>query len=163
MGTEPVKVDSPSRTTFLVVMIRIVAVGKMKDQRLAQLVDEFVRRSRALAPCEVVEVKDATPAREAEAMVRRLGSPTGSGLVVALDEGGEEVTSRQLAELIGRFGQVSFLIGGADGLADLARRRADRTIRLSALTLTHEMARALLVEQIYRGLCIRRNHPYHRG
>ena len=81
---------------------------------------------------------------------------------LALDERGEEVTSRQLADLLGRYGKIAFLVGGADGLGPAARERAARTVRLSALTLTHEMARVLLLEQIYRGLCILRNRPYHR-
>lgn len=143
-------------------MIRIIAVGKMKDRRLADLVSEYWRRSTGMAPCELVEVRDSNPEREAKAMVQKLGSPAGSGLVIALDEHGDETTSRGLAELLGGHGSVAFLVGGADGLGSAARQRADRTLRLSRLTLTHEMARLLLVEQIYRGLTILRGKPYHR-
>jgi 23S rRNA (pseudouridine1915-N3)-methyltransferase len=95
-------------------------------------------------------------------MVARLGSPHGRELVVALDERGESVTSRGLAEVLGKHGSIAFLIGGADGLGPAARERAGRTLRLSRLTLTHEMARVLLAEQIYRGLGILRGLPYHR-
>ncbi len=56
-----------------------------------------------------------------------------------------------------------FLVGGADGLTDPVRRRADRVLRLSRMTFTHEWARVLLLEQIYRGLSILRGMPYHRG
>jgi len=143
-------------------MIRIVAVGKIRDRRLADLVRDFGRRISAMAPFEVVEVRDTTPEKEAAAMVGQLGSPAGSGLVVALDEGGQEISSQGLARLLAGHGQVAFLLGGPDGLGAAARQRADRTLRLSTLTLTHEMARLLLVEQIYRGLAILRNHPYHR-
>jgi len=143
-------------------VIRIVAVGKLKDRRLAALAGDYLARIRALAPCEVVELKDRDPGREGREMVQRLGSPQGHELVVALDERGEEITSRQLARLLGRHGGVAFLIGGQDGLGPDARERADRTLRLSALTLTHEMARVLLLEQAYRGLTILRGMPYHR-
>ena len=143
-------------------MIRIVAVGKMKDRRLAALLEDYLRRIRALAPVEVVELKDQDPEQEARAMVAKLGSARGRGHVVALDERGEDVTSRDLARLLGDHGGISFLVGGADGLGPAARERADRTLRLSSLTLTHEMARVLLAEQIYRGLSILRGLPYHR-
>jgi 23S rRNA (pseudouridine1915-N3)-methyltransferase len=144
-------------------MIRIVAVGRMKDPHLAALATGYGRRIRGMAPFEVVEIKDAGPDREARAMLDRVGARDGRGLVAAMDERGEEITSRGLADLLGSHGSPVFLIGGADGLGPGVRERADRVLRLSALTLTHEMARVLLAEQIYRGLCILRNHPYHRG
>jgi 23S rRNA (pseudouridine1915-N3)-methyltransferase len=58
---------------------------------------------------------------------------------------------------------VAFLIGGADGLAEEAKRCAEATLRLSALTLPHGLARVLLAEQLYRAASILENHPYHRG
>jgi len=143
-------------------MIRIVAVGKMKDRRLAALLADYLQRIRALAPVEVVELKDQDPEKEGRAMVAKLGSARGRGHVVALDERGEDVTSRDLARLLGEHGGLFFLVGGADGLGSAARERADRTLRLSSLTLTHEMARTLLAEQVYRGLSILRGKPYHR-
>ena len=143
-------------------MIRIVAVGRLKDRRLADSCADYLRRIRALAPVEVVEVKDADTRREGRAMVAALGSARGREQVVALDERGEDITSRGLAELLGRHGGIAFLVGGADGLGPDARARADRTLRLSSLTLTHEMARLVLLEQVYRGLTILRGTPYHR-
>jgi 23S rRNA (pseudouridine1915-N3)-methyltransferase len=143
-------------------MIRIIAVGRMKDRRLAELVDGYALRIRALAPFAVEEIRDATPEREARDMLARLGSAAGHARVVALDERGDAISSRELAALLGRHGGLDFLVGGADGLGDAARARADRTLRLSRLTLTHEMARLLLAEQIYRGLTILRGMPYHR-
>ena len=143
-------------------MIRIVAVGKLKNKSLATLAEDYLKRCGGMVPCEVATVKDTDPAREGHEMLRKLGSPAGNELVIALDERGEEFTSQQLADLLGRHGKIAFLVGGADGLGPAARQRAARTVRLSALTLTHEMARVLLLEQIYRGLCILRNRPYHR-
>ena len=143
-------------------MIRVVAVGKLKNRQVADLVEEYVRRIRPLAPLEIIELRDEGPDREAEAMLRRLGSPAGHGLTVALDEHGDELTSRGLADLLGRHGTLDFLIGGPDGLGAAAKARAARTIRLSALTLPHELARLVLVEQIYRGLTILKGHAYHR-
>ena len=144
-------------------MIRLIAVGRMKDKRLAALADDFFKRIRPMAPCEVLELKDAGPEREGRDMVARLGAVAGSQLVVALDEHGEDITSLDLSALLGEHGNLALLIGGADGLGDEARVRADRTLRLSSLTLTHEMARVLLLEQVYRGLTILRGKPYHRA
>jgi 23S rRNA (pseudouridine1915-N3)-methyltransferase len=144
-------------------MIRIIAVGKIKDKRLSGLMDDFLKRIRVMAPIEVVEVRDSAPKKEGRDMVAQLGSAHGQQLVVALDEHGEDLTSREFASLLGAHGGISFLIGGADGLGDEARSRAGRTVRLSSMTLTHEMARVLLVEQVYRGLSILRGKPYHRG
>ncbi len=144
-------------------MIRIIAAGKIKDKRLAGLLDDFLKRIRTMAPVEIQEIRDSTPDREAKDMAARLGSPRGRQLVVAMDEHGEDLTSREFAGLLGEHGGISFLIGGADGLGPDLRTRTDRTIRLSSMTLTHEMARVLLAEQIYRGLGILRGKPYHRG
>jgi len=144
-------------------MIRILAIGKVKDKRLASLADDFLKRMRPMAPAEVVELKDSQPAKEGRDMVAKLGSTGGTQLVVAMDEHGEDLTSTDLANLLGRQGNICFLVGGADGLGTAAKDRANRTMRLSSLTLTHEMARVLLLEQIYRGLSILRGKPYHRS
>lgn len=143
-------------------MIRILAVGKLRDARLAGLAEDFARRIRPWAELEIVELKDQDPEREAAAMLARLGSAAGHGLTVAMDERGDPATSRDLAALLGAHGSLTFLIGGPDGLGPAARARADRTLSLSPLTFTHETARFLLLEQIYRGLAILRGHPYHR-
>lgn len=144
-------------------MIRLLAVGKIKDKRLAGLAADFLRRIGPMAPAEVVELKDSRPDKEGRDMSARLGSRGGHQLVVAMDEKGDDLSSTDLADLLSRHGNICFLLGGADGLGAAARERADRTLCLSRLTLTHEMARVLLLEQIYRGLSILRGKPYHRA
>ncbi|MCB1151894.1 23S rRNA (pseudouridine(1915)-N(3))-methyltransferase RlmH [bacterium] len=139
--------------------MRILAVGKVKSPEYTALATRYLARIRPWAPVEVMELKDQDPEREGRAMVERIGT---GDLVVALDERGEELTSRGFADLLGSHGSLTFLIGGPDGLGVAARGRADRTLRLSAMTLPHELARVVLVEQIYRGLAIRRGHKYHR-
>lgn len=143
-------------------MIRILAVGRLKDARLAGLANEFAQRIRPWSDLEIVELKDQGPEREGAAMLTRLGPVSGHGLTVALDERGDAVSSRDLAALLGAHGSLTFLIGGPDGLSPALRGRADRLLSLSPLTFTHETARFLLLEQIYRGLAILRGHPYHR-
>ena len=142
-------------------MIRIVCIGKMKDRRLAGLVDEYARRIRPWANLEIVELKDSDPRREGAALLTQLDR-IGAGHGVALDERGDAADSHAMAELLASRGSLSFLIGGPDGLDDAVRKRADRLMSLSSMTFTHEMARFILAEQIYRGLAINRNHRYHR-
>ncbi len=154
--------DGATRRTGSGTVIRIIAVGRMKDRRLADLVADFTRRIGRLAPFSVEEVKDAGPDKEAAAMLAKLGSAAGSERVICLDEKGRELDSQGLADLLGGHGSVAFLIGGPDGHGEAVRARADRTVRLSAMTFTHEMARLILVEQVYRGLSILRGMPYHR-
>ena len=144
-------------------MIRIIAVGKMKDKRLAGLADDFLRRLRPMAPVEVIELKDSQPEKEGREMVGKLGSSGGNTLVVAMDEKGDDLTSVQFSKLLGKHGSIALLIGGADGLGPAARQRANRTLSLSSMTWTHEMARVLLIEQVYRGFSILKGRPYHRG
>lgn len=144
-------------------MIRIIAAGKIKDARLSGLIGDYLKRIRPMAAIEVVEIKDSNPEKEAKEMVSRLGSADGSELVVALDERGEDLSSVKFSRLLGAHGSIGFLVGGPDGLGPAARERADRIVRLSSMTFTHEMARVLLAEQIYRGLAILRGNPYHRA
>ncbi len=144
-------------------MIRIIAIGKIKDKRLAGLADDFLRRLRPMAPVEVIELKDSHTEKEGREMVAKLGSAQGKTMVVAMDEKGDDLSSKQFAQLLGQHGSITLLVGGADGLGTEARQRANRTIKLSSMTWTHEMARVLLIEQIYRGFSILKGRPYHRG
>ena len=139
-------------------MIRLLAVGKLKDPSLATLCADFSQRITRWAKLEIVEFRDQGPDREAEAMLAKLGT----GPVYALDEQGDAMSSRRLSKLLAAHGSPTFLIGGPDGLGDAAKARADRRLSLSPMTFTHETARYLLLEQIYRGLAIDRGHPYHR-
>ena len=133
----------------------------MKDKRLAALAEEYALRLRPWAKLEITELKDSDPTREASAMSSKLEN-TGAGFIVGLDERGNPATSHEMAKLLGTHGAISFLIGGPDGLGDGAKKRSDRLLSLSPMTFTHEMARFILIEQIYRGLAINRNHRYHR-
>lgn len=91
--------------------------------------------------------------------------PKGSR-IVALDERGKDLTSAQLAQLLVQWQQdgrdVTFVIGGADGLDAGFKASADMLLRISSLTLPHGMVRVMLAEQLYRAWSITQNHPYHR-
>ncbi len=85
--------------------------------------------------------------------------PKGSR-IIALDERGREMTTRQFAQLLQE--PSTFVIGGPDGLSDAVKKSASLVIRLSAMTLPHALAQVVLLEQLYRAASLLTNHPYHR-
>lgn len=116
-----------------------------------------------------VDLKRNVPAgqrRAAESRLVESALPSGLPLVV-LDERGELITSQRFADLLGGWrdqgrGGVAVAIGGADGVDDALRDRADRVLALSRLTWPHLLVRALVAEQLYRAATILGGHPYHR-
>jgi len=134
---------------------RVVALGgsRMKNAALRAACDDYLSRIRHYAK---IEEREATEARIPE-----------ETRVIALAADGESWTSEQLAELVGRWEMeardVTFVIGGADGLSAEVLERAERVWSLGPLTLPHELARVVVYEQLYRAYTIRRGEPYHRG
>lgn len=139
---------------------------------VAQGCNEYLKRMPRELAMEIVEIKpdkraggrNAEQVQEAEG--KRILEIAGRDYLVALDESGQEVTTLQLAErmqgwLAGGRG-ISLVIGGADGLHDDVKQRADWLWSLSRLTLPHGMVRVLLAEQLYRAHSVIQNHPYHR-
>jgi len=139
-------------------VIRILCIGKMKSGYLREGVDDYLKRLRRHARVEVVELPDAGPERESQALLGK----TGTARVVLCDRRGDNWTSERLSEELARHGAIDFVLGGPDGVTDALRERADVCIAFGAITLPHELARLLLLEQIYRGYCILGGHPYHR-
>jgi 23S rRNA (pseudouridine1915-N3)-methyltransferase len=136
----------------------------------------FTEYAKRMPPdCRIVlkEIKpvDRSGSRSAETVMAMEKSrieaviPKGSRLV-ALDERGKDLTSAQLAKNLAQWQQggtdVTFVIGGADGLDAQFKQQADMLLRISSLTLPHGMVRVLLAEQLYRAWSIIQNHPYHR-
>ena len=137
---------------------RVVAVGRVKDAALRAVCDGYLERLSHYAKVEESEVKDEA---------RLLGAiPPGTRLV-ALSRMGESWSSRDLAAQTEGWEReardVVFAIGGATALPADVLARADQVWSLSALTLPHEVARLVVLEQLYRAFTIRRGEPYHRG
>ncbi|MGF1677984.1 MAG: 23S rRNA (pseudouridine(1915)-N(3))-methyltransferase RlmH [Candidatus Methylacidiphilales bacterium] len=139
-------------------------VGKPKSAALSGLVEKYVRRINHTSPCDWVTVKATDPQSAALELKKR----SGSGRIIVLDEKGESPSSVTLARRFERWEgegvrEVSFWVGGAEGHADQVRQNADWIWSLSPLTLQHDVALLVLVEQIYRTEQIRLGTPYHRG
>lgn len=152
--------------------LTLLAVGDKLPAWAEAATAEYLKRMPREARVELATVKPQKRAgqavealRQAEAARLLDKQPPGSRLV-ALDEHGSQVSTRELADLLARWmasGQDTCLvIGGADGLAPAILARAEATLALSRLTLPHAMARVLLAEQLYRAVSLLNHHPYHR-
>jgi 23S rRNA (pseudouridine1915-N3)-methyltransferase len=146
--------------SLLSLKIRILAVGRLKEEYLKAAEAEYLKRLRPYCQIAVDEVAD-------EAALLRKVPPDAA--VVALDERGELVSSEELArgllaveEQRGGGRPVVFAIGGADGHSPALRARAGRLIAFGKITIAHRLVRVLLAEQLYRAFTILRGHPYHR-
>ncbi len=138
--------------------IVVIAEGKLRDRALRSLADDYLSRIRHYCRCDEIEV------RRVEEMERHV---SGLSTRVALEVGGDVVSSSELSRRVERWSQrgkgvIGFLIGGADGLPASLSASSDVRLSLSALTLPHQLARVVLLEQIYRAFSILRGEPYAR-
>jgi len=151
--------------------LMLVAVGKLRPA-LREVCDDYLRRLGRFIPIEEREVKEAGRAttgslqRDAEGK-RLLAAVPDRSDVVLLDVAGEPWTSEALAERLETWRRDArdrtLIIVGASGVAPAVRERAGTIWSLGALTLPHELARVVVVEQLYRASTILRGEPYHRG
>jgi len=148
--------------------IFIVAVGKIKDKIIRQKIDHYLEKSPRgfeLVVKEVPDGKGPVPELKKQEGEKILHALPARAYTIALDERGEELTSVGLAELIksviNRGISLAFVIGGAYGLDEKVRIKSDKVLALSRLTFSHELARLVLAEQIYRALGIIKGTPYH--
>ena len=142
-------------------LIKVLVVGRLKDLAIQARCDEFAKWLGPYAKLEVQELPDSNVAKEGQAILKALERDRGAALV-ALSEEGKEFTSVKFAEVLGKFDRkVVFVIGGPYGLAPEIRVKADLLWSLSRLTFTHELARLLLFEQLFRAVNILHGGSYH--
>ncbi|WP_434779675.1 23S rRNA (pseudouridine(1915)-N(3))-methyltransferase RlmH [Neisseria sp. Ec49-e6-T10] len=154
-------------------LITILAVGIKMPNWVDEAFKDYSKRFGKEAKIALKEIKPekrgaGVSAEQGialeEARLRAAIPP--NNLMVVLDERGQSLRSTQLAKLIEKWQfeghNICFIIGGADGLSQEFKSKADLLIKLSDLTLPHGMVRVLLIEQLYRALSILQNHPYHR-
>ena len=151
----------------------LVAVGRVKDANLRKACADYAARVQRITKFEIIEVRDggrtdkrAETAREDEARALRKAIPEGTRIVV-LTRVGEAETSSQFARRLDEWREqgsdIAFVIGGAHGLADELIDSAHHRLSISAMTLPHELARLVFLEQLYRANTILRGEPYHKG
>ncbi len=144
--------------------ITIISVGKRSGGAEQTLIDEYTKRLRALDVSWHFLAHAAGDAKRAKAQESAaiLAALQPSDFVVLLDERGRPLNNQQLVQLCQNSSKrVVFVIGGAYGVDQSVRSRADATYRISDLILPHKLVRILLAEQLYRSEAIIKNHPYH--
>jgi 23S rRNA (pseudouridine1915-N3)-methyltransferase len=139
--------------------IRLVMLGKTRRPEVRALLDDYVARITRFAEVEITEL------REDSAVSFRKLALDSAATVVLLDDAGKHQTSAQFARWLGETRdrgarEIVFLCGAAEGFPETLRRRATQKLSLSSLTFSHELARAMLTEQIYRAFAILAGHPY---
>ena len=150
--------------------IQVLGIGKIREPYFRDAIGEYTRRIKYYAP---IRVRDAAKElseseQDLETAYSRLKKEHHrADLKVALDRNGRIMSSEDLANwlekaMLDSVGLVSFIIGGPHGLARSALADSDRIISLGAMTLPHQMARLMLMEQVYRAFTIIRGEPYHK-
>jgi 23S rRNA (pseudouridine1915-N3)-methyltransferase len=153
--------------------LRFVWVGKTKRAAIKELVDDYIERVRRFTSVEFVELRDRNDVgQDARKIVEKEGEDllqrtAADPFVIVLDERGRQFDSIKFAEMIERHRlvgtkQLTFVIGGHGGLSERVRGRGDLVLALSKMTLTHELARVVLVEQVYRAFAIIHDLPYQK-
>ena len=138
---------------------RILAVGKVRRSWIREGIDQYLKRLPGLS---ITELRDNGPEKEAQAILASLRSDE---LFVSLMEQGESLASVPFARRLEQLGneRVAFVIGGANGLTTELKKMSRWQLSLSPMTFPHELARLMLIEQLFRAHSILQGGPYHRG
>ena len=153
--------------------IDLIAVGKKMPAWIETAVKEYTKRLPKNIPFNLIEITPAIRSKnnnsenfkqqEQDKIETALSS---NSIIIALDEKGKSISSQNLANQLQTWideqQHISLIIGGADGLSEPLKKKANQTWSLSAMTLPHGLVRVMVVEQIYRAWSITQNHPYHR-
>lgn len=141
--------------------LKVVWIGKTKSVPIRALTDEYMKRLSRYTAAEGLEL------RSEEALLSHVAKERARSLLVLLDQRGRQFTSEEFAELLrgqhDRSASVIFAVGPADGFTQAARDVANITLSFGKMTLAHELARVVLLEQLYRAFTIIKGHPYHTG
>ena len=166
------------RSAFLIMVnIKIVCVGKIKEKFCQDAVAEYKKRLGRYAKISIVELQDemtpdgASRVEEEQILAREgkriLNALSGNDYVIELAVKGRTFTSEQLSGhldglMLGGRSSIAFVIGGSLGTSPEVSKRANESLSFSALTFPHQLMRVILLEQIYRSFRIMKNEPYHK-
>ncbi len=144
--------------------VKVAWIGKTKEPAIQSLTDEYLKRLSRYSDAEGITLKDEAALLK---LCARDARPARHVLVL-LDQRGKQFSSEELAKFLGDFQDrnplpLLFGVGPADGFSDQAREAATLVLSLGKLTLPHELARVVLLEQLYRAFTIQKGHPYHVG
>lgn len=145
-------------------MIRVIALGKIKERYLEEAINDYLKRINKYHKTEIIELKDDPSILKEEKSVLKYMNQEDYNIV--LDINSQLVTSEDIAKIINEklmtYKNINFIIGSSNGLSTLVKQKADLLISFGRITMPHGLFRALLLEQIYRGFKINNNESYHK-
>lgn len=144
--------------------IKVAWIGKTKEPSIQALTDEYLKRLSHYAEVEGIALKDEAALLK---LAGRDGKAAQKQTLVLLDSRGKQLGSEEFAEFVGGLQDRSlpaiFAIGPANGFSEETKKSANSMLSLGKITLAHELARVVLLEQLYRAFTILKGHPYHLG
>lgn len=145
-------------------MITIICIGKLKEEYLIKMCDDYKTRINKYHKLDIIELKDSNIEEEGNLISKQIKK---YDYVIGLDIKGKSIDSIQFKDkILNQFNQgkssICFIIGGSDGILEKTKREFDELISFSNLTFPHGLFRAILLEQIYRSMKIINNEKYHK-
>ncbi len=145
-------------------MIKIIAVGSLKEKYLKSMVEDYYKRITKYHKIELIEVKDSNITKEKDEILKKINK---NDYIISLDIYGREYNSIEFKDHLENLfnngkSNITFIIGGSDGIDDMIKSLSNELISFSKLTFPHGLFRAILLEQIYRSFKIMNNESYHK-
>ena len=145
-------------------MIKILCIGKIKEQYLNDLINDYKTRISKYHKIEIIELKDSNIKEEMSELIKHI-NPKDYNICMDID--GKEYSSVELAKLVNDtfsngYGNITFIIGGSDGIDNSIKDMCNKRLSFSRLTFPHGLFRGILLEQIYRSFKIINNESYHK-
>ena len=145
-------------------MIKIICLGKIKEDYLNKMIEDYQKRISKYHKLEIIELKDTNDLEEEATMIEKHIS--NQDYVIALDINGKNFSSESFAhnieDIFNHYGTITFIIGSSYGLADRIKTKANMRLSFSNMTFPHGLFRGILLEQIYRAFKIMNNETYHK-
>lgn len=144
-------------------MIKIICIGKLKEEYLKDLVADYLKRINKYHKIEILELNDSDIEKEGILIEKHLNT---KDFIITLEINGKHLTSTELSEKIDNwlmtYGNITFIIGGSYGISDKIKEMSNYKLSFSNLTFPHGLFRGILLEQIYRSFKILNNESYHK-
>lgn len=143
-------------------MIRIICVGKLKDE-IKNISEEYIKRIKSFTKIEITEINEYKSSNVNESLKKegeKVLEKSGERFII-LDTKGKQLSSEEFSQLL-KQNNLTFIIGSHLGLSEEVKKKSAIQLSLSKMTLPHQLTRVILLEQIYRGFSILNNQPYHK-
>ena len=144
-------------------MIKIICVGKIKEKFYRDAIDEYMKRLSKYHKVNIIEVNDSNIKNEAQEILKKIDN---KDYIITMEIEGQQLSSKELSNLIDKtfinYPNITFIIGGSDGLDDEIKKLSNYKLSFSKLTFPHQLFRVILLEQIYRSFKIINNETYHK-